>query len=172
MDWALMAKNIMQNVHGYSPHQLFFGQNPNLPSVLTDKPPALEGKTKSEWVAEHISALHSSRKAFTEAECSERICRAPRKQTCYTDEKYEAGDSEGTALNVIGQDGAVVFVRHGGTCIWVHHLRLRKVNAANMEQHSTEDDAENDTDFEQGQETDDDNTKNSEHRIHCFSGET
>lgn len=45
-DWALMAKNTMQNVHGYSPYQLDFGQNPNLPSVLTDKPAALEGATK------------------------------------------------------------------------------------------------------------------------------
>ncbi|KAL2099481.1 hypothetical protein ACEWY4_003875 [Coilia grayii] len=29
LDWALMAKNTMQNVHGYSPHELVFGQNPN-----------------------------------------------------------------------------------------------------------------------------------------------
>ncbi|XP_014051020.1 uncharacterized protein isoform X1 [Salmo salar] len=43
LDWALMAKNSMHNVHGYSPYQLVFGQNPNLPSVLVDKPPALEG---------------------------------------------------------------------------------------------------------------------------------
>ena len=80
LDWALMAKNTMQNVHGYSLHQLVFGQNPNLPSVLTDKPPALEGSTKSEWVAKHISALHAAKRAFTEAECSERIRRALRKQ--------------------------------------------------------------------------------------------
>lgn len=67
MDWALMAKNTMQNVHGYSPHLLVFGQNPNLPSVLTDKPPALEGTTKTEWVAKHAcftcikKGLHRSR---------------------------------------------------------------------------------------------------------------
>lgn len=74
-----MAKNTMQNVQVYSP-QLVFGQNPNLPPVLTDKPPALDGMTKSEWVAKQISALHASRRAFTEAECSERIRRALRKQ--------------------------------------------------------------------------------------------
>lgn len=51
MDWVLMAKKCMQSVHGYSPHQLVFGQNPNLPSVLTDRAPVLEGTTKSEWVA-------------------------------------------------------------------------------------------------------------------------
>ncbi len=38
LDWALMAKNSMHNVHGFSPYQLVFGQNPNLPSVLTDNP--------------------------------------------------------------------------------------------------------------------------------------
>lgn len=144
MDWALMAKNCMQSVHGYSPHQLVFGQNPNLPSVLTDKAPALEGTTKSEWVAKHISALHVARKAFAEAECSERIRRALRKQVRRTDEKYEQGDKvyykrvdcpewKGPGV-VIGQDGAVVFVRHEGTCIRVHHLRLRKVILDNDEQ--------------------------------------
>ncbi len=162
MDWALMAKNTMQSVHGYSPHQLVFGQNPNFPSVLIDKPPALEGTTKSQWVARHISALHALRKAFTEAECSERIRRALRKQLCHTDEKSEMGDKvyykrvdcpewKGPGT-VIGQDGAVVFVRHGGTCIMVHRLRLRKVNTESEDQHATKTDVENDTDNEQGQE--------------------
>ena len=150
MDWALMAKNTMQNVHGYSPHQLVFGQNPNLPSVLTDKPPALEGTTKSEWVAQHITALHAARRAFTEAECSERIRRALRKQTRHTDENYESGDRvyyrrvdcpewKGPGV-VIGQDGAVIFVRHGGTCVRVHRLRLKKVNTGNTDPCVTQDD--------------------------------
>ena len=43
LDWALLEKNSMHSVHGYSPYQLVFGQNPNPPSVLTDEPPALEG---------------------------------------------------------------------------------------------------------------------------------
>lgn len=76
----LWQQTLVHNVHGYSPHQLVFGQNPNLPSVLIDKPPALEGTTKSEWVAKHISTLHAARKAFIEAEFSERIRRALRKQ--------------------------------------------------------------------------------------------
>ena len=91
LDWELMAKNTMQNVHGFSPYQLFFGRNPNLPSVLVDKPPALEGTTISAWVGQHITALHKARKAFTEAECSERIRRALRKQLLSND-KYETGD--------------------------------------------------------------------------------
>ena len=39
LDWALMAKNSIFSVHGYSPHQLVLGQNPNLPSILVDKLP-------------------------------------------------------------------------------------------------------------------------------------
>lgn len=73
LDWALMAKNSMHNVHGFSPYQLVFGQNPNLPSVLTDKPPALESSNTSTLVGQHISVLHAARRAFTESECSERI---------------------------------------------------------------------------------------------------
>lgn len=133
----LWLKKCMHSVHGYSPHQLVFGQNPNLPNVLVDRLPALEGTTMSERVGQHISALYASRKAFTEAECSERIRRALRKQLRPTDEKYETGDKvyykradsaewKGPGV-VIGQDGAVVFVRHGGILVRVHHLRLNKV---------------------------------------------
>ncbi|KAL7879756.1 hypothetical protein SRHO_G00020100 [Serrasalmus rhombeus] len=35
---------------------------------------------------------------------------------------------------VIGQDGAVPFVRYGGTGIRVHHLRQRKVNTESADQ--------------------------------------
>lgn len=68
------------------------------------------------------SALHASRKAFTEAECSERIRTALCKQLRQTHEKYEMGDEvyckrvdrpewKGPVVG-IGQDVAVVFVRH------------------------------------------------------------
>lgn len=139
LDWALMAKNSMINVHGYSSHQLVFGHSPNLPSILVDKLPALEGTSMSTRVGQHLAALHASRRAFTEVECSERIRRALRKQLRPTDEKYETGDRvyykradstewKGPAV-VIGQDGSVVFVRHGGILVRVHQSRLNKVNA-------------------------------------------
>ena len=116
-----MAKNTMPS----SPYQHVFGQNPNLPSVLVDKPTALEGTTISAWVGQHITALHNARKAFTEAERSERIRRALRKQLRSNDGKYETGEKvyckrtdcvewKGTGV-VIGQDGVVIFVRHDGT---------------------------------------------------------
>ena len=135
LSWALMAKNSLQNVHGYSLYQLVFGRNPNFPSVLTDQPPALEGTTLSEHVRKHINALHASKEAFVKAECSDRIRRALRKQIHSSPREFASGDKiyykrpdnkkwrgPGT---VIGQDGPVVFVRHGGTLVRVHKCRLQ-----------------------------------------------
>ena len=139
LQWALMAKNSLSNVHGYSAHQLVFGTNPNLPSVLVDNLPALEGTTSSKVIGEHIAALFSARRAYTEVECSDRIRRALRKQVRTSrEEMYSLGDKvyykrpdnkewKGPG-KVIGQDGVVVFVRHGGQVVKVHVCRLRKVS--------------------------------------------
>ena len=138
LSWALMAKNSLVNVHGYSAQQLVFGVNPNLPSTLSDELPALEGTTSSRTVGTHIASLYAARKAFTEAECSERIRRALKKQVRTSREiSYELGDRvfykrpDGNEWRgpgkVIGQDGVVVFVRHGGQLVRVHVCRLRKV---------------------------------------------
>ncbi len=71
LSWALSAKNALCNIHGFSAYQLVYGRNPNLPSNLTNNPPALEGITSSAIVGNHIRVLHSAKKAFTEAECDE-----------------------------------------------------------------------------------------------------
>lgn len=134
--WSVNAKNTLDNVHGFSSHQLVYGHNPCLPSTLTDELPALEGTTTSECVAKHVTALHATRKAFIKAESSERIRRALRKQTRSSD-KFTTGDSvfykradnnewKGPGV-VIGQDGVVVFVRHGGSYIRAHRCRLVKM---------------------------------------------
>ncbi len=98
----------------------------------------MEEISVSAWVGQHISALHAARRAFTEAECSERIQRALRKQLQPTNERYETGDKvyykhadsaqwKGPCV-VIGQDGAVIFVRHRVSYVRVHHSRLRKTD--------------------------------------------
>lgn len=81
-------------------------------------------------VGERISALHASRKAFTEVESSERIRRTIRKRFKTTDDIYVTGDNVYYKRAdcpewkrpgvVIGQDGVVVFVRHGGTNVREH----------------------------------------------------
>ena len=96
--------------------------------------PALEVITRCQSVGEHIASSYATSKAFTEAESSEKIRRALRKQVRPWSGQYQMGDrvynkhpdghewkGPGT---VIGQDGSVIFVRHGGTLIRVHQSRL------------------------------------------------
>ena len=49
--WAISAKNTLPSVRGFSPNQLVFSRNPNLPCFQNDKLPALEGVSISEVVA-------------------------------------------------------------------------------------------------------------------------
>lgn len=126
----------MQNVHGYSPHQ--FGQNSNLPSVLIDKYPALEGTTQSKWVARHITALclhklqegllqkRSVQKEYGEP-CGNTMMKIMKVELLYTTKEWI-----GPGV-VIGQDGAVIFVRH-------------------YIDQSVKPDSEHDTNMEQGQD--------------------
>ncbi|XP_077971779.1 uncharacterized protein LOC144425883 [Styela clava] len=141
--WAVSAKNSLMNNKGFSPAQLVFGQNVNLPSVLVNELPALEGKTESLEVGQHISALHAARRAFIACESSERIQRALRKQTRQSSFNFTTGDRvyykrpdshkwRGPG-KVIGQDGVMVFVRHGGQVIRVHTCRLHLINSSDGE---------------------------------------
>lgn len=133
--WACNAKNSLAMVYGYSPYQLVFGRNPNLPSVLTAKLPALDNDVSTtKGFGKHLEALHASREAFIQSEASDRIRRALRGQTRNHDQFYEPGDSVFYQRNgkwngpgkVIGQDGKVVLVRHGGMYVRVHPCRLNR----------------------------------------------
>ena len=91
--WAVSAKNALHNAYGFSPNQLVFGKNPNFPSVLIDNPPALEGKTSSEVIANHLNAMHAARQAFVQAEASEKLRRAIKAKTRVTAGlTYQPGD--------------------------------------------------------------------------------
>ena len=134
LTWAVNAKNSLSMVYGWSPYQLVFGANPNLPNTFTDKPPALENTTVSKNFAKHLNALHSGRRAFIQAESSERIRRALRHKIRASGEFFQQGDHVYYKRNddnkwkgpgtVIGQDGKVVFVRHGSIYVRVPPCRL------------------------------------------------
>ena len=62
--WAVAAKTSMTNIHGFTPNQLVFGRNLNLPCVSTDKLPAENNSDTSEYMAQTLQALHSARQAF------------------------------------------------------------------------------------------------------------
>ena len=91
--WAVSAKNALHNCYGYSPNKLVFGKNPNFPSVLIDNPPALEGQTSSEIIANYLNAMHAARVGFIKSEACEKLRRAIRAKTrTATSLIYEPGD--------------------------------------------------------------------------------
>ena len=138
--WANMARNSLQMWNGFSSHQLIFGKNPNLPGFMTDGLPALEGSTSSERLAQHLNAMHATRRAYIETESNERIRRALRGKIRAAEDIYEQGGTvyykrEGRErwlgpATVVFQDGKVVFVRHGGIFVRVSPNRLRRTHEA------------------------------------------
>ena len=137
--WANMARNSLQMWNGYSSHQLVFGENPNLPNIMNNNLPALQGTTSSEVFAQHLNALHAARKAFIQTEADERIRRALRNKVRASEQIFENGERvfykrEGKERwlgpgTVVFQDGKVVFVRHGSVFVRVSPNRQQKVKS-------------------------------------------
>lgn len=137
--WAGMAKNSLQMVYGYSPNQLVFGKNPNLPNILTGSPPALEETTSSEALANHLNLLHASRKAFIKSEACSKIKAALRAKIRTSEESYDNGDvvyyrraKDGKWMGpgkVVFQDGKIIFLRNGGSLVRVSANRLVKAGS-------------------------------------------
>ena len=139
LSWCINAKNSLHNVHGFSPYQLALGQNPRLPPFFTDTPPAHESPSSSDIVRQHLNALHDARRAFIEAENSEKLKRA----LCHNvrtanDAMYVNGDKvyhihqgdtkwRGPAI-VLGQDGQEILLKHGGFYVLTHHCHVQHVN--------------------------------------------
>ena len=135
--WCVNAKNSLQNVHGFSPFQLALGQNPKLPSALSNRPPALAtSQPASEVLRANLNALHAARTAFIEKEHSERVYRALSHNVRTTNNNrfingdtvyYKRSDSpewKGPAT-VLGQDGQQILLKHGGFLQRVHTCRVR-----------------------------------------------
>ena len=63
---AFLQKNVLKNVYGFSPNQLVFGRNPNFPVAVDSDVPALESKTLSQVIADHLNAMNKAREAFVQ----------------------------------------------------------------------------------------------------------
>ena len=141
---AVSAKNSMMNNKGFTPIQLVTGNLPNIPSVLTNNLSAMQ-EPEYEDTKHHLDAMFSARRAFTEADCSERLQRALRHPVRCDDEVYEPGEKvlfkkdgeqrwRGPA-KVIAQDRKVVFLHYGSRLISVSTCRICKAgtNLAGVE---------------------------------------
>lgn len=136
--WAVAARNALHNNHGFSPNQLVFSFNPSLPNLGDDNPPALENVTSSQIVANNLIALRKSREEFIKSDANERIRRALSQNIRKTkDEDVEIGSyvyykREGEdrwrgPARVIGKDGKVNVLRHGGQIVRAHVCTLKGV---------------------------------------------
>ena len=56
------------NYNNFSPSQIIFGKNTNLPNTLTNNLPALKIGSQLSEIAVHIGSLHSTREVFMKAE--------------------------------------------------------------------------------------------------------
>lgn len=139
LPWAIQAKNALDNVHGFSPAQLTFGKNPQIPNVMINEPPALEEMDAEGMVARQLGAMREAREAFMKAESAEKIRRALRHNirpsarnvfvlgdTVY----YKRNDSRkwrgpGT---VIGKESATILIKHGAQYVRVHVCRVLPVH--------------------------------------------
>ena len=96
------------------------------------------GTPETTTVEKHISVFHAARKAFINAETSDKLRRALRKQVRKARHYYEMDDIVYYKGNIddkwkgpakrIGQDGPVVFLRHGEFLIKANSNRIQAEN--------------------------------------------
>ena len=67
------CQNFMLNNKGFSPVQIVLGCKPNLPTTMLNEAPANETDGIPQSVQKHLDAMSFARKAFVEAESSEKI---------------------------------------------------------------------------------------------------
>ena len=135
--WAVNAKNCLHNIHGFSPYQMVFGQNPNLPLSLTSRPPALEGVSSSELVRNNLNAMHKARQEFIRLESCDKLRRAMRARVrTHGNTQYQQGDEvyykrdkeerwRGPARVVVQEGSKVLLKCVGNSLISVHTCRLQ-----------------------------------------------
>ena len=133
--WTINAKNSLSNVHGFSPAQLAIGSSPQLPNVFNDKLPALEPLTGEDIITKNLKCMREARKAFIEAENSERIKRAlVHNVRPSSKNKFVTGDIVFYKRNdcrrwkgpgkVIGHDSTNILIKHGANYVRAHACRV------------------------------------------------
>ena len=138
--WSVSAKNSLSNVYGFSPNQLVFGRNINLPAVHHDRLSAQNETCKNATLARHLIALHKTRQAFISQESCEKLRRALNRQVRnFSDIQYQIGDKVYYKRNsnhewrgpakILGCDKSQYLLKHGGNYVRVHPCKLQLIES-------------------------------------------
>ena len=133
---ALFTKNMMVNKEGFSSYQIVTGNQPRIPGVPYNDPPANEEETSSEAVKRTMNNMFLSREKYMKAENDTRIKKALNSKIPAPKlEKYEEGEEvwyrhgnerwEGPA-SVIGQSNKVIFLRQGRFILAASQTNVKK----------------------------------------------
>lgn len=135
--WSVSAKNSLQNIYGYSPHQLMFGRNAALGSDDETKLVVAnwDETTVSRVLQENLTAQQKAREEFIKAERKIRLDRALKSRVYrYMKDPVTAGDTVYfKRLNGKGLDGPGVvittvdknvIIKHCGKILRIHPSKV------------------------------------------------
>ena len=135
--WAVSARNSYYNYGGFSPNQLVFGKNPNMPDIFNSKLPGLSSVSPIEIVRRNLEAKKKAREEFVKFSHCEKVKRAIAnnvREACI--DKINIGDEVFYKRNesdewhgpakVMLIENKIATVRHGGQTLRVHGISLVK----------------------------------------------
>ena len=133
--WAVTEKKSSPMYSGFSSFQPKQPKQPKLPNIMEDKLPALEGKTTSKSLLEHILVVHAGTKAFMQAMCDKKVRKALRHNVWAMEQIYVQGeqvyyrrDSDKAVWHspatVLGSHSLVYFMVHQGDMVRVAACRI------------------------------------------------
>ena len=115
------------------PANLYLRKNVNLTFTINDQ--LLAGYSTNLLIIEYLKALNSTQRFFMKAELWAKLRNELRKQIRHTGEDFDLGQAVYYKRNndikskstgkIVGQNGSVVFIRHGGFHFKVHCSRIQ-----------------------------------------------
>ena len=157
LTWALVAKNSLLMVQGFSPYQIVFGKNPKLPNIITDPLPTWDDEGISGALLKHLTAMKNARQEFIKQESALKLKKALEAKIRTNNTVYKHGDKvyfkranykKWFSGKVVFQDGKIIMVSCGSFFYKCSANRVIKANTEHASNHDTD-----------GQETQSDNTQ-------------